>query len=956
MKTRLLRYAIAAVALLAVFSCTENIEPGVQPVEQTPQGKTYSMTVTASKGEITTKALAISGITLNATWAENEVVKVFQGESEVGTLKAQSSGSSTSLKGDITGTFATNETLTLKFCGPDYGEQDGTLAYIAANCDYAMADVKVKSITDGNITTTDATFVNQQAIVEFTLQESDGTAIVGGVTSLTVVAGATTIQVTPASATDPLYVAIPALSGSIRLEATVNDGTTRSFSKEDATFVNGKFYKVDVKMAGLNIVTTEAQLRAAVTGTSPISIKLGADIRLEDVNDCLLIEDSKDVTIDLNGHELNRALETYSGTSPNGHVIGVRAGSSVTINDGSGTNAGSITGGWAGNGGGIYNNSGATVTINGGTITGNHAKTTGGGIYNAGTLIINGGVISDNQAGDSENNGNGGGIYNTANGSVTFNDGSITGNTCTEDGGGVVNNGSFTMSGGRITGNTAYNDGGGICSTTALTVTGGSVTGNTATTGKGGGIEARVGITMSGDPVVSDNKFGNTANNLYLASGQVITVDGAFTEGANIGVTLADGSGVVTSGYSGPDPSTLFNSDKSAYKLSNSITEVELIDFNYVEGGPVMYRNVDETGYHGDLYCDTWTRLSSIADNNPVLTTGWYVLDKNLTFNTRINVGSNETVNVILPDNTELNANMGIDVSAGATLHFWAQSHEDENDLGQVIANASTIKGKPGIGGYGYLYFHGGSFGVYGGEEAAGIMAPGDNTTLDVYDSGNYNYSVSIFGGAIIAFGGDRGAGIGGGRDQLVGNILITGGYVYAYARINAAGIGSGFEGFTTVPSSELGSISNGQWTVIRITGGNVFARGESAAGIGGGYRRGGQNLCGAPAKVFIEGGTVEARTDDGVKVEAMMSDGSMSAAIAIGWGSGGFYVSEMLHIYDGAKVSANRSINGPVTLQTAVESRDYKVYELYKQIKIEPCTNHQYENGKCKWCNHPEP
>lgn len=952
MKTRILRFAIAAVSLLTVFSCAENIEPVVQPVEQTPQGKTYIMTITAGKGTVGTKALSLDGHTLSATWAENDEVSVYKDDAQVGTLTAQRAGASTTLKGTLEGDIEVGDRLSLKFLSQNFNGQNGTLDYIAAKCDYAVAQVEVAGTDNGVITTTGgATFENQQAIVKFTLKESDGNAISGGVKSLIIKAGSDQITVTPTSPANELFVALPEINGApISLQATAANDTYRGYFKSSVTFAKGKYYEIGVKMSPVILVSNEQELRNAVIGGTSVSIRLTANISMT-TDDCLLIDGNRDVTIDLDGHELNRGLTTYT-TSPNGHVIGVRAGSSVTINDGSCTNAGTITGGWAGNGGGIYNNSGATVTINGGTITGNHAKTTGGGIYNAGTLIINGGVICDNQAGDSENNGNGGGIYNTVSGTVTFNDGSITGNTCTEDGGGVVNNGSFTMSGGSITGNTAYNDGGGICSTTALTVTGGSITGNTATTGKGGGIEARVGITMSGNPVISDNKFGNSANNLYLASGKVITVDGAFTEGANIGVTLADGSGVVTSGYSGPAPSTLFSPDKSAYKLSNSSTEVELIDFNYVEDGPVMYRSVDETGYHGALYCDTWTRLSSIADNNPVLTTGWYVLDKNLTFNTRINVGSNQTVNIILPDNTELNANKGIDVSGGATLHFWAQSDEEENDLGQVIANASTIDGKPGIGGYGYLYFHGGSFGVYGGEEAAGIRAHGDNTTLDVNDSGNYNYSVSIFGGAIIAFGGDGGAGIGGGKDQLVGNILITGGYVYAYAKKNAAGIGSGFEGFTTVPSSGYGTTSNGKWTVIRITGGNVFARGESAAGIGGGYRRGGQKLCGAPAKVFIEGGTVEARTDDGVKVEAM-SDGSMSSAVAIGWGSGGFYVSEMLHIYDGAKVSANRSINGPLTLQTALDSRDYRIYEQYKQIKIEPCDHPGHTASDCPYCVH---
>ncbi|MBQ9462403.1 MAG: hypothetical protein IJU68_01950 [Bacteroidales bacterium] len=105
----------------------------------------------------------------------------------------------------------------MKFPSPDYTTQDGTLEYIATHCDYAEATVTIASINDGNITTTGAAnFVNQQAIVRFTLKKYDGTALPGNPTALTVTDGTSTVSLTgiPAAtytangASGVLYVAL----------------------------------------------------------------------------------------------------------------------------------------------------------------------------------------------------------------------------------------------------------------------------------------------------------------------------------------------------------------------------------------------------------------------------------------------------------------------------------------------------------------------------------------------------------------------------------------------------------------------------------------------------------------------------------------------------------------------------------------------------------------------------
>ncbi len=149
-------------------------EPAVQPA------KVYTLSVNATKGgdDEATKALSLDGKTLNATWAQNEEVTVYNNTKKAqldGTLKAQSDGSSTTLKGSLTGTIENGDELILRFNSANYASQRGTLDYIAANCDFAEASITVSSVDGENnvIPTSTAAFVNQQAIVKFILKDQD---------------------------------------------------------------------------------------------------------------------------------------------------------------------------------------------------------------------------------------------------------------------------------------------------------------------------------------------------------------------------------------------------------------------------------------------------------------------------------------------------------------------------------------------------------------------------------------------------------------------------------------------------------------------------------------------------------------------------------------------------------------------------------------------------------------
>ena len=166
-------------------------EPAAQPEEP---AKVYTLSVNATKGgdDEATKALSLEGKTLNATWAQNEEVTVYNNTKKVqlyGTLKAQSDGSSTTLKGSLTGTIENGDELILRFNSANYGSQSGTLDYIAANCDFAEASITVSSVDGENnvIPTSAASFVNQQAIVKFILKDQDNNDL--NVSNLSISAG-----------------------------------------------------------------------------------------------------------------------------------------------------------------------------------------------------------------------------------------------------------------------------------------------------------------------------------------------------------------------------------------------------------------------------------------------------------------------------------------------------------------------------------------------------------------------------------------------------------------------------------------------------------------------------------------------------------------------------------------------------------------------------------------------
>lgn len=259
-KKYIISLAALLIAVIAMTACSSGDtiidEPINEPIVKPEAPKTYTMTVQACKGDnATTRALSLNGSTLNATWTAGEVVTVYNETKAAllsGTLTAQTDGANTTLKGTLSGTIENGDKLKLKFLSPNYGTQDGTLTGSATSidkvCDYAEASVDVTAVSGGNITTTAASFENQQAIVKFTLMKKfdNSNLEIPASTALTVNDGTNNYTVTPTSATNVLFVAIPATS-TVNLSTTI-DGITYSYSKTGASLVAGKYYEIGVKM------------------------------------------------------------------------------------------------------------------------------------------------------------------------------------------------------------------------------------------------------------------------------------------------------------------------------------------------------------------------------------------------------------------------------------------------------------------------------------------------------------------------------------------------------------------------------------------------------------------------------------------------------------------------------------------------------------------------------------
>ena len=246
-------------ALLLAFVACNKVETEIQPVEKS-DGIPFSATVSLGDNAAT-KALAESGSTIIATWAQGEkVALIHNGVSDEMTVSSVSGGSAT-----ITGTITSpvdGEDVTIIYPS---SAADGTTGNIKADLLYAQNGLLTgagsisenydarkgsgKLKVDGTATLSGSvSLTNQFAIFKFTVRGADGTTVISA-KPLTITIGTQDYVITPAAATDVLYAALPAVSGEkVSFDATDGSNKTYTCAKLSVSFAAGSYYQSTLKM------------------------------------------------------------------------------------------------------------------------------------------------------------------------------------------------------------------------------------------------------------------------------------------------------------------------------------------------------------------------------------------------------------------------------------------------------------------------------------------------------------------------------------------------------------------------------------------------------------------------------------------------------------------------------------------------------------------------------------
>ena len=257
-KMKLFSLAALLMAGVAFTACSNDNDIADEQQNVNTTGK-YTLTIKAGKGDVT-RALAVDGDDIKATWTKGDVVKVYdEYENEIGTLYAQSDGTETMLTGEFVYPYSylqpyVGKELTLMYGSPNYTSQKGTLPWIAANCDYATAKVTVAGIDDETIVPDESTvtFVNQQAIVKFVLDGIDGSTRFFNVS---IYEGDDEYPESEYSVnlngSYEIYVALPGFSNKKVVLWANDDAWSYTYEKIGVTLVNGEFYTIAVPMSRL---------------------------------------------------------------------------------------------------------------------------------------------------------------------------------------------------------------------------------------------------------------------------------------------------------------------------------------------------------------------------------------------------------------------------------------------------------------------------------------------------------------------------------------------------------------------------------------------------------------------------------------------------------------------------------------------------------------------------------
>ena len=310
--------SILAATALVLAACAK-IEPEALVTPQNPSEKVWTVSVEAAKaadpatkaaeadgwdGEVETKSLDNSVESrIDFYWSMTDYVEVYridnngEAQEKVGTLSPVGvGGSSTTLRGKITGRFQEGNPLALFFPKlpadekTRYANQKGTVADIAKNFDFALALMKVTAVDSesGKLTLENETggssaeFESAQSITKFSF--SYASVYSEGIRKLTITAPYLESEVTviPDTPGTEFYVAIPDTGLDQKLTYTFMAETESGKIYEatrKANLVAGKYYKALVSgMAEYKPVETPLTIEAREAGVITINNPLNRRI------------------------------------------------------------------------------------------------------------------------------------------------------------------------------------------------------------------------------------------------------------------------------------------------------------------------------------------------------------------------------------------------------------------------------------------------------------------------------------------------------------------------------------------------------------------------------------------------------------------------------------------------------------------------------------------------------
>ena len=248
-------------AMLAFCACSSNSDDAVADDPQF-----WTVTLTASMGDATTRALSENGNIITASFTAGDIVEVVNATgNSLGTLTAQSTGASTMLSGTLTGSLYVNDVLTLHYLGAtaNYDGQVGTLAGISDSQNFAEGTITVSSTSPLTFTPSPVSLTSKQSITKFSFScggnavsvKTFGIAAPGLVQRIATNGSETVGVVTGslATASADVYIALRNnISGKQKYSFTIQDGAGLWYTgTKSAPLVNGKNYTASVSLTQL---------------------------------------------------------------------------------------------------------------------------------------------------------------------------------------------------------------------------------------------------------------------------------------------------------------------------------------------------------------------------------------------------------------------------------------------------------------------------------------------------------------------------------------------------------------------------------------------------------------------------------------------------------------------------------------------------------------------------------